>query len=280
MTWPRPAWGIDSAAMSDAAPASPTLGVFDSGVGGLSVLRSLHRRLPDAALHYIADSAYAPYGDRSVEEVTRRCFRLTEHLIDAGARLVVVACNTATTMAITSLRQRWPELAFVGVEPGVKPAALLTRNRRIGVMATMRTIGSDRLKALVETHAGHCEVHLQACPGLADAIETGRLDDRDMDRLLESHCAPLRDAGADTVVLGCTHYPFVAERIQRHLPGVTLVDTAEAVAQRAESVWRALGSPSGDGGLKLETTGDPLVLETLARRWLGVDASAHRIVLE
>ena len=259
-------------------PAS--IGVFDSGVGGLSVLRALHTRLPAAPLHYLADSAYAPYGDRSADEVIARCGLLTEHLRAQGARMIVVACNTATTLAIGSLRQRWPDLPFVGVEPGVKPAVAISRNRRIGVMATRRTIGSERLRSLVKEHAADCEVVLQACPGLADAIETGRLDDAQMRTLLRTHCEPLAAAGVDTVVFGCTHYPFVADTLQSLLgPQVRLIDTAEAVAQRAEAVWQGLGLPPGANGLRLETTGDPLVLSVLARRWLGVTTEARRVTI-
>lgn len=267
--------------MKDTPALPASIGVFDSGVGGLSVLRALHARLPDAALHYLADSAYAPYGDRGADEVIGRCMLLTEHLLAHGVRMIVVACNTATTLAIGSLRQRWPQLPFVGVEPGVKPAVAATRNRRIGVMATRRTIGSDRLRALVRDHAADCEVVLQACPGLADAIETGQLDEVQMRERLRMHCQPLSEAGVDTVVLGCTHYPFVAPLIQSLLgPQVRLIDTADAVAQRAQAVWHGLGLPPGSNGLRLETTGDPLVLSVLARRWLGVQAEALKVTVD
>jgi glutamate racemase len=171
----------------------------------------------------------------------------------------------------------------------VKPAVALSRNGRIGVMATRRTIDSERLRALVAQHAADHTVVLQACPGLVDAIESGRMDEGAMQLLIEPLCAPLRDAGVDTVVLGCTHYPFVAPLIQARMgPGVVLVDTAEAVALRAQQVWstaagaipqQAKRGPDGLGMLCLETTGDALVLTTLARRWLGIDVTATRIVL-
>jgi len=266
--------------MSTPSPLAGTIGVFDSGVGGLSVLKALHTRLPAAALHYFADSAYAPYGDRTVNEVQQRCMRITEHLLDEGARMVVVACNTATTAAIAALRLRWPEVPFVGVEPGVKPAVACTRNGRIGVMATRRTIASERLQRLLTEHAGHCSVVLQACPGLADAIEAGSLDDHAMRLLLQAHCAPLLAAGVDTVVLGCTHYPFVAEQIQALMgEAVTLIDTADAVAQRAVSVWSTLPQQSGAPTLRFETTGHPLVLQALVARWLGLQATVGTAAL-
>jgi glutamate racemase len=268
--------------MTDPFAADGLIGVFDSGVGGLSVLRSLHARLPHARLHYVADSLYAPYGDRSPEDVTQRCLRLTQHLLDAGACMVVVACNTATTLAIGTLRASWPDVPFVGVEPGIKPAAVLSRNKRVAVMATRRTIGSERMRALVEQHASQCEVVLQPCPGLADAIEAGEANRETVDALLQQYCQPLVDAQVDTVVLGCTHYPFVAERIQALVgPGVRLIDTADAIAQRTQSLWPApqqSASPNA-GPPVLQTTGDPEVLTALAQRWVHAAAVAERIAL-
>src|SRR5262245_198137 len=168
---------------------SPCIGVFDSGVGGLSVLRALHARLPSAQFVYVADSAYAPYGERAAGDVIERSQRLTAHLAQQGARMIVVACNTATALAIDSLRADWPDIPFIGVEPGIKPAASTTRNRCIGVMATPATLASERLKSLVERHAGAATVHLQPCPGLAAAIESGDTDDARIGSLLERYCA-------------------------------------------------------------------------------------------
>jgi len=259
-----------------------SLGVFDSGVGGLSVLRALLARLPCTPMHYVADSLYAPYGDRSVEEVIERSTKLTQHLLDAGARMIVVACNTATTAAIQSLRARWPDVAFVGVEPGIKPAVARSRNGRIGVLATRRTIASERVQRLVAEHARHCTVVLQPCAGLADAIESGGDDQTLVDSLLRRYCQPLVDAQVDTVVLGCTHYPFVADRIQGIVgPQVLLIDTAEAVAQRAVSLWPACAAASHAAAATptLQTTGDADVLSRLARRWLNIVLTAARVTV-
>jgi glutamate racemase len=255
------------------------IGVFDSGVGGLSVLRALRRRLPDAPLHYLADSAYAPYGDRTPDEVIARSRHLTSHLLAQGARMIVVACNTATTTAIAALRSEWPQVPFVGVEPGVKPAAARSRNRRIGVLATRRTIASARLRSLVEQHAAGCNVVLQPCPGLADAIEQGDTNGAAIDALLDRHCQALRDADVDTVVLGCTHYPFVADRLQSRLgEHVILIDTADAVAERIAQLWALDADCPAGAEIRLETTGDPLRLGQFAHRWLGVAADrVHRI---
>jgi glutamate racemase len=265
--------------MDNSVPPPGLIGVFDSGVGGLSVLRALRKRLPGTPMLYLADSGYAPYGDRTADDVAQRSARVIDHLARQGASMVVIACNTATTLAIGALRARWPGLPIVGVEPGVKPAVRLTRNRRIGVLATHRTIHSERLRRLLQEHASACEVTLQPCPGLVDAIESGMLDEEAMHRLVGEFCAPLRTAGVDTVVLGCTHYPFVASHIQRWMgEDVTLVDTAEAVAERTAAVWQNLAgeSPRGQAGLGLQTTGEPGALSGFAARWLGLDQQAVR----
>lgn len=252
----------------------PCIGIFDSGVGGLSVLRALQARMPRAAFVYIADSAHAPYGEREPAAVLDRSLRLTEQLLRDGARMVVVACNTATALAIDALRTRWPETRFIGVEPGIKPAARLTRNGRVGVMATPATLSSTRLALLVERHAGGVQVTLQSCPGLAAAIERGEPDHPDIGVLLERYCAPLREAGVDTVVLGCTHYPFVAARIAALLPGAQLVDTAEPVAERVQALWT--GSDR-EVPPRLLTTGSARALSSVATQWLGRAADARHV---
>jgi glutamate racemase len=265
--------------MTSPPATDDTIGVFDSGVGGLSVLRALQVRLPHVRQHYVADALYAPYGDRRIDEVIDRSERLTQHLLDAGSRMIVVACNTATTLAIRVLRSRWPEVTFVGVEPGIKPAVAHSRNGRIGVLATTRTIASERLRSLLSEHASHCTVVLQACPGLADAIEGGAATAESVDGLLRRYCAPLLASQVDTVVLGCTHYPFVAGRIQAIMgPGVRLIDTADAVAQRAQSLWPAASANAPRHPIPtLESTGDPRMLMAAAQRWIDPLIVAERV---
>jgi glutamate racemase len=225
---------------------SECIGVFDSGVGGLSVLRALHARLPQVPMTYVGDVAYAPYGEKSELEIIRRCERIVEHLVAQGARLVVVACNTATVIAIDILRKRWPELTFVGVEPGIKPAVAQTRKKRIALMSTPATAASARVRRLIDEHARGIKVHVQACPGLAGAIERGVLKGPELRAVLGPPCASIRAMQADTVVLGCTHYPFVANLIQEMIGGdVTLIDTASAIAQRTASVWRSNAPDEG-----------------------------------
>lgn len=275
---------------------TPRIGVFDSGIGGLSVLRAVRARLPAATLTYIADARHTPWGDRPAAWVTARCRQLAGWLIDDGADLVLVACNTGTTQAIAALRAAWPGRLFVGVEPGIKPAAAASRNARVVVMATTGTLRSPRLQQLVQTHAGSTEVLQLPCPGLADAIEAAGDDPAPLQAQLDTIAGALRRSGADTVVLGCTHYPLVADALQQRLgPGVHLLDTADAVARRVQDLLArrsgANGAPPGRlpvpattattaataaiaaiaaaAPLRLLSTADPAPLQQAARRWLG-----------
>ena len=242
---------------TDPTSSTPCIGVFDSGVGGLSVLDALKRRLPQASFVYIGDVAHAPYGERDPAEVVERCKSLVAWLADRGAHTIVVACNTATVLGIDTLRQHWPALRFVGVEPGVKPAVAATRTRRIAVMTTPATAASARLRYLIEAFAPGIHVHVEACPGLAAIIERGVHEGPELTAVLAPLCARVRTAQVDTVVLGCTHYPFVASAIRALLgDAVHLIDTASAVAER-------VGVVSGDA------SGGPANLRVLSTGALG-----------
>jgi glutamate racemase len=247
-------------------PSSPnSIGVFDSGVGGLSVLDALRRRMPQASLSYVGDVAYAPYGERAIDEILARIHRVVAHLVASGARIVVVACNTATVLGIASLRERWPDVKFIGVEPGVKPAAALTRNSRIAIMATSATARSPRLRDLIAAHAASLQVHIEACAGLASVIERSVDDDAAVRDVLTPHIANLRAADVDTVVLGCTHYPFVSDMVQAMLgASVTLVDTACAVAERVAFIRGS--TVDGTAQLHVATTGAATVMNALLLR--------------
>jgi len=261
-------------------PASPAIlprpvriGIFDSGVGGLSVTQAIRRRLPHAELLYAADTAHAPYGDRTEEFLCDRSERIARFLRDQGAQMIVVACNTATAAAVARLRAGAPELPLVGVEPGVKPAVALSTAHRIGVLATTRTLASEKFRKLAEAHADGATLVLQPCPGLADAIETA--DTEQIELLVQRYCAPLREAGVDVAVLGCTHYPFARALFERALPGVQWVDTADAIARQtarfaAEFVERGQADAIVDAppALRAWSSGSPEVLASFARRWL------------
>ena len=253
------------------------IAVFDSGVGGLSVLQALHERLPTVPLSYLGDTGHAPYGERSAADIQARCHRVVEHLIGQRARLIVVACNTATAWAIESLRLRWPQVPFVGVEPGVRPAATLTRCGRIAVLVTPATACSPRLHQLIARHAAHLHVHVQACPGLAAAVEAGRLDADSLQDWLQRPCDEVRRAEVDTVALGCTHYPFIAQAIAHRLaPATVLVDTAAAVADRTAALW---GLPLGDGPsapAHIVSTGSTSTMQGLLQRCRGLQALTAR----
>jgi glutamate racemase len=250
---------------------SPCIGLFDSGVGGLSVLLALQRMAPQAGLRYVADSGHAPYGERDDAYIQARALRIAGFLGDLGVQVLVVACNTATASAVALLRRTFPDLRIVGVEPGLKPAVACSRNRRIGVLATQGTLRSDKFRHLVQSHAGDAHLVLQPCPGLAHAIEQGDPDAAAVRRLVAQFCAPLRQQQVDTVVLGCTHYAFVAHLVRAELgEGVTLVDTADAVARQALAQTGTAAPPAGACGPppQLWTSGEPQALAQTAAAWL------------
>jgi glutamate racemase len=220
------------------APPDLPIGVFDSGVGGLSVLRHIRALLPQEHLIYFADTSFAPYGNKAESVVTERALAIAQFLIERGIKALVVACNTATVTSIKALRAHYPDLPIVGVEPGLKPAAALTASGKVGVLATGRTLVGEKfllLRQQISTASG-AQFLLQGCPGLADQIELGELNSPATVALLQRYVQPLLDQGADTLVLGCTHYPFVQEAIQdiasRAGHPVTLVDTGAAVARQ------------------------------------------------
>lgn len=250
------------------------VGVFDSGLGGLSMLEALCQQLPGAGMDYVADSGHAPYGERDDQYILARCRQITQGLLDKGADLVVVACNTATAVAIRELRHTWPGVPFIGVEPGIKPAMTVSPTGRIGVLATPMTLASQKFRDLITTHAQGVQLILQPCPGLAAEIEKGALDTPALRALVARYCAPMTEGQVDTVVLGCTHYPLVRPLFEEALPtSVQILDTSGAVARHARrlaQVIHAHGVNARDtsDSLRLWTTGDHLHLQEVARRWL------------
>jgi glutamate racemase len=279
-------------------PATPPhIGIFDSGIGGLSVLRALRHALPQARYTYIADSRHTPWGDRAPGWIVARSLQLSAVLLAEHADLVLVACNTATTLAIGALRARWPAGRFVGVEPGIKPAAAASRSGRVAVLATSATLGSARLDQLVGSNAMGASVLRLPCPGLVEAIEKADPDDETLNAMLNTIAEALLAARIDAVVLGCTHYPLVAEALAQRLgPDVLLVDTAQAVARRvaqllglADTVQSAqvalvAQSQQAAAGMlaplpRLLATGSPDTLQRAARRWIAEDARVERLPL-
>lgn len=223
--------------MNDLRP----IGVFDSGVGGLSVLREIRRELPGEDLLYVADSGYAPYGDLSEQLIEARSVALIEFLLSRQAKAIVVACNTVTGVAIRALRARFP-VPIVGMEPAVKPAAATTKSGVVGVLATTRTLSSDNFIRLQERFGADVDVVVQPCPGLADRVEAGDLTGDKTRALVEQYVQPMLDRGTDTIVLGCTHYPFLTALIQSITgPEVAIIDPAAAVARELRRRIEDLG---------------------------------------
>jgi glutamate racemase len=252
---------------------SQPIGVFDSGVGGLSVLKEIRALLPNEDLLYVADSAHVPYGDKPVEFVQHRSTALAQFLIDRRAKAIVVACNTASSVALAALRQRFA-VPIVGMEPAVKPAAARTRAGRIGVLATGGTLASARFADLLVRFGGRVEVQIQPCPGWVERVEHGAVADDQTRALVERYVAPLVRGGVDTLVLGCTHYPFLQPLIAAVAgPTVSIIDPSPAVARELSRRLDegAACAPAGRAGTEsVWTSGDPdSVRRVVAQLWGG-----------
>lgn len=235
------------------------IGVFDSGVGGLSVLRAIRAALPHEQLVYVADSGHAPYGDQSEAHITQRTLSVGAWLAAQGVKAITIACNTATVVAAKSLREQ-THLPVVAIEPAIKPAVAMTRSGVVGVLATRQTVQSASVARLVELYGADKRILLQGCPGLVAQVERADLHSADTEALLRQFITPLIEQGADTLVLGCTHYPFLRDLIQRVAgDGVTLIDPAEAVARElARRLAEAgpLSAASQWGEVQFFTSGD------------------------
>jgi glutamate racemase len=210
------------------------IGVFDSGVGGVSVLKALKSALPNESFIYAADSANAPYGDKSRAFIEARTSAMAGFLVRANAKAIVVACNTATVVAVETLRANYP-IPVIAMEPAIKPAVQISRSRVIGVLATARTLESPALANLCRVYGEGAKILLQPCPGLVEQVERGDAETEVTHQLLRRYIAPLLASGADTIVLGCTHYVFLLARIQQIAgPGITIVESSMAVARQLE----------------------------------------------
>jgi glutamate racemase len=261
-------------AMAEATVAGAgAVAVFDSGIGGLTVLRAIRDRLPHQVLVYVADQAHVPYGGRPAAEVAAFATGITRFLSGLGVRLVTVACNSASGAALGELRARFPELPFVGMEPALKPAVALSRSGVIGVLATPATLDGQLYPELRRRVAAQVTVLEDPCEGLVARLELGDPDGPETRAILSRIITPMLAQGADVLVLGCTHFPLALATIRAIAgPGVRVLDPAPAVARRVEQVLEATGGrpvASGSGDLRLFTSGEPAVLERLARGWMG-----------
>lgn len=259
-----------------------SIGVFDSGVGGLSVLREIRHLLPVEDLNYVADSAHVPYGEKSREFVEQRAVAISQFLIAQGAKAIVVACNTATSAAIATLRARFP-LPIVGVEPALKPAAEVTRSSIIGVLATKATLRGAKFHQLQERVAANVQVLMQACEGWVELVEAGDLTSPKARALVKRQVLPLIERGADTLVLGCTHYPFLVPLIREVAgPDVHVIDPSPAVARelkrRIESA-NLLSAARENGRENFWTTGHPERVNRLISVLWGRECEVGQILL-
>jgi len=253
-------------------PSAP-VGIFDSGVGGLSVLRALRDQAPEENLIYLADQAHVPYGQRRMAQIRQFSEGITNFLLDRGAKLIVVACNTASAAALQHLREHFLGVPFVGMEPAVKPAAETTQSRKVGVLATPATFQGELYASVVERFAAGVELLQHTCPGLVAQIEKGELDAPRTRQILEDALLPMLRKGIDTVVLGCTHYPFVIPLIQEIVgPGIRVVDPAPAVARQAHrqlEAKRLTARTSDPGKTEFFTSGEPDGLEAVLPKLVG-----------
>ena len=249
------------------------IGVFDSGLGGLSVLRAIRQELPGEDVLYFADQAHVPYGSRTLEQVREFSEEITRFLLQHGAKLVVVACNTASAAALLYLRQVIPGIPFVGMEPAVKPAAEHTQTGVVGVLATPATFQGALYASVVERFAGNVKIIQATCPGLVQQVEKGELESVETRRILESALAPMLSQGIDTVVLGCTHFPFVIPLIQKITgPLVRVIDPAPAVARqvaRLLDTHQMLSGKRSKGEIRFYTTGESAPMCSLLQPLLG-----------
>lgn len=259
--------------MSSRTPLA--IGVFDSGLGGLSVLKELRAALPNADFIYVSDAGHCPYGGKRAAEITDRAEAITDFLLAQGARLMVVACNTATIAAIESLRAGYA-VSFVGMEPAVKPAVALTKSGVVGVLATGAALAGEKFHKLVADHGAGVRMITQPCPGWVEQVEAGDLDSPRTRELVAQYTQPLLAEGADVLVLGCTHYPFLRPRIAELAgPAVTLLESGEAVARQTRRVLERenLLAAREVGSLQWLTSGDPALTGPVIERLLTVTAS-------
>ncbi|MFC2023522.1 glutamate racemase [Chloroflexota bacterium] len=258
------------------------IGIFDSGVGGLSVLQEIVRQLPHESILYLADSVHVPYGDRALEEIREFSRTITSFLIEQGAAVVVVACNTASAAALHLLRAEC-DLPIVGMEPAIKPAVQRSQSRHVGVIATQTTFQGELFAQLVERFAQDVTVHMGVCPGLVERVESGLVDSPETEAILRECLTPMLEAGIDSLVLGCTHYPFLRPAIERVLASArsdaVVIDPAPAVARQTGRVLASLGG-QGDGvrrEVRLFTSGDPALFGEKAALLAGIQGPVQRV---
>ena len=276
-------WHINSYVIlpsMDSNSDSP-IGVFDSGVGGLSVLRAIRAQMPNETILYFGDQGHIPYGPRLMEQIRNFSEAITNFLLKHRAKIIVVACNTASAAALKYLRERFSDVQFVGMEPAVKPAAEHTRTGKVGVLATPATFQGELYASVVERFASGVQLFQNTCSGLVQEIEKGKLNGGETRRILQDALQPMLKENIDTVVLGCTHYPFVIPLIQEIVgENVRVIDPAPAVARQVQRLLEAGGMKNESnvrGFVKLYTSGEPAALRSLLPSLLGEDGEVIKV---
>jgi len=258
------------------------IGIFDSGVGGLSVLREVQSQYPAEDLIYLADQLHVPYGNRSKKEVLGYADGIVRFLLGKECKLITVACNTASAVALADLRKKYPDIPFVGMEPAVKPAAADTRSGVVGVLATPATFQGDLYASTVERFARGVKVLQDTCPGLVEQIESGHIDGQDTRLILENALEPMLAAGVDEIVMGCTHYPFVIPIIKDIVgESVSVIDPAPAVARQVGRMLEEFDLKTNEGSTpqyNYLTTGDPEKMDLMLRSLLKIDAQVGKLI--
>ena len=267
--------------MDNHSDSQQPIGIFDSGVGGLSVLRAIQQLLPHENLLYVGDQVHIPYGPRPKAKIREFAFEITSFLLKQGAKLIVVACNTASAAALVELRQNFPQMPFVGMEPAVKPAAETTHTGKVGVLATPTTFSGDLYASVVERFAKNVEIFQDTCPGLVESIETGDIQGNEPRQILEKALHPMLTEGIDTIVMGCTHYPFVIPLIQTITgPEVRIIDPAPAIARQTQRLlerYQILNPQQETGCLQYFTSDDAQKFTALLPVLLGQKGSVEKV---
>ena len=257
------------------------IGIFDSGVGGLSVLRAICEQMPEESFIYVGDQGHVPYGSRSMEQIQNFSEGITKFLLKQNAKIIVVACNTASAAALKYLREKFPRVQFVGMEPAVKPAAEHTQTGKVGVLATPATFQGALYASVVERFANGVELFQNTCNGLVQEIEWGNLEGQETRKILENSLRPMLDQNIDTVVLGCTHYPFVIPLIQQIVGDkVRVIDPAPAIAKQVRRLLDARGMRStsrSNGEIKFYTSGEPERFRSVLQVLLGVNNEVRMV---
>lgn len=275
--WMSPTWSKPNSACNLRLNSQP-VGLFDSGIGGLTAAYAIIRQLPHEQIVYFGDTAHLPYGPQPAEAIRAYSAGITQFLLQQGCKAIVVACNTATAAALNYLRERWPDVPFIGMEPAVKPGARATHSGKVGVLATAGTFKSQRYASLMHRYAKEVELLENPCAGLVERIENGHLNSPETEAFLRKILEPMLAAGADTFVLGCTHYPFVQPLIEKIAgPGATVIDPAPAIARQLQRVLeeKDLLSPELHGPHRFYVSGEKGNFERLASMLLGYEVKVE-----